>query len=223
MNSRRLRLGILILSMTAGGLLTGCGGDDNGIENKNPGINDLNVVVAFGDSITQGSECSCVPYPARLSGLIGKIVYNTGVGGSEARDNVGRTQNAINKYHPAYMLILYGVNDIICGGGPGGTVGALAQMVAICKQNNVVPVLATYPIPIAGHRLFAYNTITLNSGIRTLAKDSGIKCVDLEREFSTGTDASGWIIPDPLLYQPDGLHPNDMGTQIMALAFADLF
>lgn len=206
------------------GLVAGCGGGNSPLSNDNPGLNDLNVVVAFGDSITQGSECRCAPYPARLSGLIGKIVYNTGIGGSEAAGHVGRTQSAINKYHPAYMLILYGVNDVIMGHNVNGILGALSQMVAICKQNNVVPVLATYPIPIAGHRLFAYNTVMLNSGIRTIAAANGIRCVDLEGEFATGADPStGWTLPNPLLYEPDGLHPNDAGTQIMALAFADLF
>ena len=226
MNAATFRLGGSVVSVAlVFGLLAGCGGGDSKLENKNPGLNDLNVVVAFGDSITQGSECRCVPYPARLSGLIGKIVYNTGIGGSEAGSNVGRTQSAINKYHPAFMLILYGVNDVIMGRNVNGILGALNQMVLICKQNNVVPVLATYPVPIAGHKLFAYNTIMLNNGIRTISSANGIPYVDLERDFSMGEDPanSNWVVPNPLLYEPDGLHPNDAGTQIMALAFADLF
>jgi lysophospholipase L1-like esterase len=195
-------------------LSAGCGGDgDSGLKNKNPGNNDLNVVVAFGDSITRGSECSCTPYPARLSPMIGKIVYNTGVPGSRAQGNVGRTQEAINKYRPAFMLILYGINDIIMSRGVPSTVGSINQMVAICKQNNVVPVLATYPMPIGDHSLFAFNTSLLNEGIRSVAKAEGIKLVDLEKEFRE----------DPTLYLGDGLHPNDAGTQIMAMAFADLF
>ena len=208
------------------GLLAACNnGGDSGLSNKNPGANDLNVVVAFGDSITQGGECRCVPYPARLSGMIGKIVYNTGIGGSEAASNVGRTQSAINKYHPAFMLILYGVNDVIMGHNVNGILGALNEMVLICKQNNVVPVLATYPVPIAGHKLFAYNTIMLNNGIRTISEANDIHCVDLEKEFGGEEDPANpdWVVPNPLLYEPDGLHPNDTGTQIMALAFADLF
>ncbi len=226
MSIRRFKLsgstGTALLVM---GLLAGCGSGDSALENNNPGANDLNVVVAFGDSITQGSECSCTPYPARLSGLIGKVVYNTGVGGSTASDNVGRTQEAIDKYHPAFMFILYGVNDVIHGANAGGTVGALSRMVFICKQNNVVPVLLTYPRPILGHQLFAGNVIALNKSIRQLASAEGIKCVDLEQEFSSGSDPlfPEWPMTDPNLMGPDGLHPNDAGTQIMALACADLF
>ena len=35
----------------------GCGRNGgSSLENKDPGINDLNVIVAFGDSITQGTR-----------------------------------------------------------------------------------------------------------------------------------------------------------------------
>lgn len=227
MTTRRARFSVSNLAAVfLIGLLAGCGDDgDSSLTNNNPGINDLNVVVAFGDSITQGSECACVPYPARLSGLIGKIVYNTGVGGSNASANIGRTQQAINKYHPAFMIILYGVNDVIHGDATEGIAAALAQMVLICKQNNVVPVLMTYPRPILGHNLFAGGTVSLNRSIRALASAEGIRCVDLEREFSAGPDPiyPEWPMTDATLMGPDGLHPNDAGTQVIALACADLF
>jgi lysophospholipase L1-like esterase len=215
MNIRSFRLTVSMAIVLAGsGGLSGCNDSGGGgLTNKNPGNNDLNVVVAFGDSITRGSECSCAPYPSRLSGMIGKIVYNTGVPGSRASLDVGRTQNAINKYRPAFMLILYGINDIIMSDGIGAASGAINQMVAICKQNNVVPVVATYPIPIGDHAAFAFGTLALNENIRAIASAEGIKCVDLELEFNG----------DLTLYESDGLHPNDAGTQIMAMAFADLF
>ena len=194
--------------------LFGCGGGDGGgLTNKNPGNNDVNVVVAFGDSITQGSECPCTPYPARLAAMIGKSVANTGIGGSTAEDNVSRTQSAIDKYHPGFMLILYGVNDVIHGHGLDGIIAALDRMVSICLDNHVVPVLATYPQPITGHRIFAPRTVALNTQIKALASSRGVKCVDLEAEFNM----------NPEWYMPDGLHPNDTGTQVMAIAFADLF
>ena len=112
------------------------------------------------------------------------------------------------------MLILYGVNDIIHGANIKDIVLALDEMITICKENKVVPVLATYPEPIEDHGVFAPRTILLNQHIRELARTTGIKCVDLEKEFGA----------DPSLYEtPGGLHPNSAGTQIMALAFADLF
>ncbi|MBQ7251751.1 MAG: SGNH/GDSL hydrolase family protein [Kiritimatiellae bacterium] len=196
-------------------VLSGCGHDGGGgLSNKDPGNNDVNAVVAFGDSITQGSECPCTPYPARLAGLTGKSVANCGISGSRASDNVSRTQSAIDKYHPGFMIILYGVNDIIHGGGAGTVAAAVGGMVSICKENHVVPILATYPLPIAGHRIFSGGTQAANAAIRSIASDNGLKCVDLEREFSGREEQ--WLMED-------GLHPNDTGTQMMALAFADLF
>lgn len=213
------------VAIMAFGLLAGCGGGDEPLVNKHPGLNDLNTVMAYGDSITLGSDCDCVPYPARLAGLIGKNVVNAGRGGSQAIPSVGRTQRFINANRPAYTLILYGINDLIKSRNIMSILDAIQKMAAICKENNVVPVLATYPMPIAGHSIFAPSTLALNQGIRTIAAAEGIRCVDLEREFSSGRDPanSEWVIPIPELYESDGLHPNDAGTQVMALAFADLF
>lgn len=221
---RRWVLGLAIAMICS--LWTGCGGGGGGgLSNKNPGDNDVDVVVCFGDSITQGSECPCVPYPARLSGLIEKTVFNTGIGGSQATSNVGRTQEVINKYHPGFMFILYGVNDVIHSQNLGSILSAVNQMVFICKQNNVVPVLMTYPMPINGHSLFSGGTLRLNDGIRQIAEAEEIECVDLEEEFSSGDDPviPDLPMPDAALYMPDGLHPNDAGTQIMAISCADLF
>lgn len=194
-------------------VMAACGGGGGGLSNKDPGNNDVGVVAAFGDSITRGSECACAPYPARLAGMIGKGVGNFGISGSTAADNVARTQSVIDQCHPGFMLILYGVNDVIHAHGIDGIVSALSQMVDICKNNNVVPVLATYPRPITGHAVFGPRTSALNEQIRSLASAKGIHCVDLQKEFNAQPD----------LYEPDGLHPNDAGTQLVALAFADLF
>lgn len=209
----RYALKVVALGLVAAGMLVGCGGGDGGLSNPYPGNNNVNVVVAFGDSITQGGQCSCTPYPARVAGMIGKSVVNTGIGGSQAVDNTGRCKTAISKYHPGFMIILYGVNDIIHGGGIGGIISALNNMVNTCKNNNVVPVLMTYPKPIAGHSVFGGRTVHLNEQIRALASSQGVKLVDLEKEFKD----------NPQWYEEDGLHPNDAGTAAIALAVADLF
>lgn len=207
-------LSFLLSTLLAVGL-AGCGGGggDSGLQNKDPGSNDVKVVVAFGDSLTQGSECRCVPYPARVAALIGKTVVNSGASGTLATENIGRTQTAIDRIHPGFMLILYGVNDVIHSEGIRSIADDLDQMVSICKTNHVVPVLATYPEPIQDHAIFAPRVLLLNQDIRELAQTRGIHCVDLEPEFAA----------NPEFYEPDGLHPNEAGTQIIALAFADLF
>lgn len=209
----RTMLKSVVLFVAASVVLAGCGGGGGGLKNSDPGNNDVNVVVALGDSITQGSECPCTPYPARAAGATGLTFVNCGVGGSRAADNVGRAKQAIDKYHPGFMVILYGVNDIIMSRGIGSIVSALGAMVDTCKENHVVPVLMTYPLPITGHEIFQPRTRTLNEQIRSLASSKGVKCVNLESEFDCA----------PELYMEDGLHPNDAGTGLVALAVADLF
>lgn len=212
MNRKRI---LFILWALGTAFLAGCGGGGppDGLQNKNPGDNDVDVVVAFGDSITQGNRCDCTPYPARLQGQIDKIVRNTGVSGSMATENVGRTTEAIDKYHPGFLLILYGHNDVVHGVQTSSIVEALQSMVAICLNRHVVPVLATYPEPIGDHAAYAPRVLLLNDRIRALATASGLECVDLQMEFAIEAD----------LHEADGLHPNDAGTQIIAMAFADLF
>ena len=205
---------VVLAAMIAG--LAGCGGDgndDNGLKNDDPGDNNPDVIVAFGDSLTHGNACACPSYPVRLATLTGKTVYNTGVGGTLATENIERAQGAIDRFHPAFMLILYGYNDIVHSFGVSSTIEALDQMVAICKENHVVPVLATYPEPIGDHAAYAPTVLVLNSKIRALANTHGISCVDLQPEFANSTT----------LLEDDGLHPNDAGTQVMAISFAELF
>ncbi|MGD9613715.1 MAG: SGNH/GDSL hydrolase family protein [Kiritimatiellia bacterium] len=97
-------------------------------------------------------------------------------------------------------------------------------MAAPCRDGQVVPVLATSPLPFGGHGAFADRTIALNAGIRALAKELRVPCVDLEKEFAGSPDpVTGRAATDRALMNADGLHPNDAGTQVMALAFADLF
>lgn len=65
------------------------------------------------------------------------------------------------------------------------------------------------------------------TGFVTLRVSKAFAWWTLEKEFSVSYDTSqpGRRIPiaDETLYMPDGLHPNDAGTHIMAMAFADLF
>lgn len=197
-------------------LLSACGGDSSGIVNHDPGDNDLNTVCCLGDSIT--ANVSGGPsYPARLADLLGMNVINEGISGSTATYGASRVSSVIQRRKPAYMLVLYGVNDILFYRSVSETVSALSSIVSTCQNRHVLPVLATYPIPIRSHSIFAGSVQRLNQGIRDLAAERGLKCVDLEKEFSHNGE------PDPDLYLSDGLHPTQEGNQIIAAAFADLF
>ena len=214
--SFRPRSGIVLslMAILGVGFLSGCGGgEDSGSQSLPPADSaktNSNVVVAFGDSITYGNTPS---YPQILASLINKTVINAGVNGSLASENIGRARNLTEKYHPDFMLILYGLNDVLHGSQTTSAVAALAQMLSICADAHVTPVLATYPEPILGYAMFSPPVRLLNQGIRDLAAARGIQYVDLEIEFAA----------DRNLYEDDGLHPNDEGSALIALSFADLF
>ncbi len=191
----------------------GCGGEgDSRLQNHDPGGNNPDVVVAFGDSITQGHYCD-TPYPMRLGILTGKTVVNAGKSGTLALNSIGRARTQIDQNQPGAMLILYGIIDVVGGYDAAAVVDALRGMVRLCKDNQVVPVLATYPEPVGPSAGLAGAIHPFNVGIRNLAKEQGISCVDLEAEFEA----------NPKLFESDGLHPNDLGMHAMAMAFGDLF
>lgn len=197
-------------------LLCACGGDSSGLYNRDPGDNDPNTVCCFGDSIT--ANVSGGPsYPERFAALVGMTVYNEGVSGSTAAYGASRASTVIRRRKPAYMLVLYGVNDILFYRSVSSVVDSLSSIVSTCQNNHVLPVLATYPVPIRSHAIFAGSVRRLNESIRALADERGLECVDLEKEFSHNGE------PDPALYLDDGLHPTPEGNQIIAAAFADLF
>ena len=204
---------LLSMALTLAG--TGCldsGGGGGGVSNDDPGNNDVNVYVALGDSLTSGSECNCAPYPSRLGGLLGKTVVNSGSSGEQSADGASRAPGVLARYQPGFLLILHGVNDIIHGHSSESAAANVRSMVVSAKNNKTVPVVATYPIPTDGHAAFAGGVTTLNNLIRDMAGAEDVTVVDLESEFSGAVDLLG----------PDGLHPNDAGTQVIAMSFFDV-
>lgn len=212
--SRSLLLGCGLLLT---GLLSACndGGDDSGGDSYNDtdfGDNDRNKVVAIGDSITSGNVCEDEgeTYCQRLAGMTGLSVINAGSSGEQSGSTAGRTGRELSRHKPGFLLILTGHNDAIFDRDYDGVIGNIRSIVQQAKNNKTVPILATL-LPIHAPRSFATGPAEdYNVGIRALAKEEGVKLVDMESEF--GSDES---------LQCDGLHPNASGSTIIAAAFAD--
>jgi acyl-CoA thioesterase-1 len=169
------------------------------------------VVVALGDSITQGVDGGGTPWPARLAALDGKTVINAGIEGTESSDGVARIQDLLLEYQPGYITILYGANDVIMGADQSFTIGNLTAMIQMARANKTVPILATLTPSYGEHAIWDSTIQRLNDAIRTLASNENVTLVDLAAEFGNNPD----------LFISDGLHPNDQGNQIIALAFND--
>ncbi len=192
----------------------GGGGGDSGSKAPDVGSNDVNTVLCVGDSITRGT-CAPAgdPYPARLAALSGKRVYNEGVCGAFSKETANRAPGHLRARKPGYICILVGANDATVPGDVNyvGLKENIRYIIQSARAQKTIPIVATL-LPMAGvHSLYRGRANHMSDDIRSLAAEENVALVDLLAEF--GNDES--------LLQPDGLHPSDMGTQIMAAAFND--
>lgn len=173
-------------------------------------------VIAFGDSITRGSNdpagSDAGGYPLVLQQLyenksLQVSVYNRGVAGERTTEGVNRipSEVAIGR---GYILIQEGNNDVIMGISPQTIVQDLGIMIDKSKAAGVVPLLATLtPDDENGHT--AGISTTVNPLIKSLAAEKGVILVDT---FSAV--AASWDV-----WSFDGLHPNYAGMSAIAKAW----
>ena len=194
-------------------LSLGCdSGGGGGGGNKNIGDNIPGVYVAIGDSITQGTDVPAgPPYPSRLAAMSGKTIINAGRGGELSSGGAGRVSGLLSKHTPACLLILYGANDIIKGKSDESILANLNAIIQAAKANQTIPVIASLLPQYDSHGIFDGRVQALNPKIANLAKSTRARFVNLGKEFAGKRD----------LVQPDGLHPSDRGTTVIAAAFGD--
>ena len=201
----------ITLAVAMGGLVGCDGGGSSGGGGGDIGDNTAGVFVAMGDSLTSGY---CVPagapYPDRTAAATGKTVINEGRCGERSGGGAGRVSGVLNQHKPEGLLILYGANDMINGGDVEGTIGNLRFIIQTAKANKTRPIIANLTPMYDGHAVFQGSVDALNQRINQLASEEGAALVNLAGEFGQERD----------LIQADGLHPSDMGTQVIAFAFA---
>lgn len=196
-----------LMSCDGGG---GGGGGDSGTPDV--GDNDVNTVVCIGDSITEGTCAPAgTPYPSRLAGLSGKNVVNAGVCSERSSDTAARAPGVMDRYKPGFLCVLIGANDATAGMSPEHVGENIRSIIRAAKARKIVPLVATLTPTYGEHKFSNDESIAISAQIRTVVKQEKARLVDLEAEF--GTDAG--------LVQEDGLHPNNAGTQLIALSFND--
>jgi len=106
------------------------------------------VIVAFGDSLTQGVGVSVEQsYPAILQTLSGykyKVV-NSGVSGETTAQGVLRFAQVIEQEQPRLIVLLEGGNDILKNIPREQTKDNLANMIAVAQANNIAVLLVGVP------------------------------------------------------------------------------
>ncbi len=205
-----LKAGLVLAAL----FLPGCeGGGGNKWDGFDFGANNKDVCVALGDSITAGSALDSYAqcYIPKLAGMLQKSIINKAIPGSETSVGVDLVHACLDTYHPGFLIILYGVNDVIMGYSETAAVNNLRFMVRAAKDNKSVPILATLTPVAFDHAAFASGVQRLNAAIRQMAAEEDVTVADLD-------DALAW---NTMYLLPDGLHPNATGNDVMASTFSD--
>jgi lysophospholipase L1-like esterase len=190
------------------------------------GGNRPNTYLAFGDSITEGTGSTrkqgwAAPLQERLRAHWGgeADVIRDGVRSSNSAEGVARLTAALGESRPAFLLVLYGVNDWKKGCQAVAvaecyTVTAIRDMIRIARNAGTQPVIGTITpaYPDAGSAALNEWIEAQNALIRAMVQQEG--AVLAETWLAFGADPGQW---PPLFF--DDLHPNDEGHARIAGAF----
>lgn len=193
-------------------VVAGCEDDDDS-SSHDFGENDENTIVAMGDSITAGyGLAASESYPAQLSYLVGKTVVNAGADAAQSSSGVASVNDYLTSYTPGYLIILYGINDIINRKSTDALIGNLTAIIQAAKDNSTVPVVGNLTPIYGNYTKWATEVDDANRRIKSLANSQNVKMANLNNAF--GNDRS--------LIQDDGLHPSADGAAVIASKFSGL-
>lgn len=139
--------------------------------------NDSNTVVCLGDSITASG------YPNDLASMTGKNVINAGHSGEESGGGASRVDGVLDQYHPAYLCILYGANDVRNGVPSQRTKANLQSIINAARAKNTIPIIGTLTPMSGDFDQFEGDARALSAQIRSLAAGSSTALADLDSAF----------------------------------------
>lgn len=164
------------------------------------------VIVTFGDSLTAGVAGRS--YPDNLQDLLTQHGYkyrvdNQGVSGDTTTDGLARIDNVIAA-HPALVILEFGGNDGLRGIPVESTRKNLEEMIDRLKQANIPVVLLGITLP---PNYGPDYVKPFTAMFPELAKKYHLK-------FMPFLLIDVYQHPD--MMQPDGIHPNGKGNEVVA-------
>jgi acyl-CoA thioesterase-1 len=166
-------------------------------------------ILAFGDSLTAGFGLSPEQaFPARLQARLAGLgiavqVLNGGISGDTTADGVARLDWALAD-HPDIVLVELGANDALRGIDPKLSYANLDKILARLKASGARAMLLGMASPANWGREYQQDFAAIYPALAAKYQ------VPLYPFFLDG------VALDPSLNQPDGLHPNARGADIIA-------
>ena len=157
------------------------------------------VVVALGDSITQGVGASeQTAWPALLARSSGWRVINAGVSGDDSAQALARLPALLREYKPAFVIVSIGGNDFLRAQSSSVTRANIAAVLRTVKESGSRAVLIGVPKPTVGAALGIFSDHEL---YKELAKEYGVPLL---------SGAWGDVMKQSRLMS-DQIHPNAAG------------
>jgi acyl-CoA thioesterase I len=175
----------------------------------------LKVVTVLGDSITAGYGLparAALPYQLQLALMsmgVPALVRAAGVSGDTTAGGLARVDFSVQKDTDLAVVAL-GANDLLSGLDPKKTRANLDSIVARLQRRRIGVLLTgiVAPVEVGGGYARDFNAV-----FPSVARARG---VPLYRNLLDG------VAQRPALNQPDGIHPNARGAQIIAAKLAPL-
>lgn len=185
-----------------------CAGAGAAVTDPAQGSRTEGVIVAFGDSLTQGFILpEADAYPAQLEGKLRSAGYpyrvvNAGINGETSSGALSRV-NWLLRLKPDIVILETGANDGFRGLAPEFIEANLSEIIRILKENGVTVVLAGMQMP---SNLGSDYTAAFREIYPSVARRHGVILVPF---FLDG------VAGDPSLNLPDGIHPTAEGYGIV--------
>jgi acyl-CoA thioesterase I len=210
---------ILAACLAASLLLVGCSGskpqspspsptsEEAPAEAPPPAQDNRPVIVAFGDSLTAGVAAG-KSYPEDLQELLDQNGYsyrveNQGISGDTSSDGLARISNVIQA-HPVLVILEFGGNDGLRGIPVSATRSNLQQMIEQLQAAKIPVVLAGITLP---PNYGPEYVKPFTAMFPALAKQFRLRLLP-------------FLLIDvyqrPEMMQPDGIHPNSAGNEVVA-------
>jgi acyl-CoA thioesterase-1 len=166
-------------------------------------------IVCLGDSITYGFPFGPrVSWVAMLDQALDAEIINQGINGNTTTDMLRRFERSVLKYNPTHLIIMGGINDVICGESFDRITWNLREMIEKAQEAGIEVILG---LPTAVDEPYWEKLISrIRQWMLDYAAEQGLKVINFAAAFY---DENGKVRSDLLL--ADGGHPDTTGYQAM--------